>query len=1264
MRTRNHLPLVFLLAALLVLPLLPGFAWAEEAAVLEEVVTEEVIAPEETEPADAVESVEEAEPAEVAEPVEETEPVEEVAVEEEIEETVEPIEAEAITNVAQIGTRKYTTLEEAVSRAVDGDTIVILADYEMPDTITVSKTITIDTNGHTLSSGFTDSLNGLFNVTGNLTLVGNGSLVKSDRYAIVIKEGSVVVDGPAVRAESWTIDLSRGTTLTVRSGSVIADSSYAIASWSNASGTSPCVINIEGGTIAASGIAINLQATYTTLNISGGSITGRQGVDVYYTHINVNMTGGTIDAERYGIVSHVGDSPVVVSGGSVSGGERCITSDPSNNYPWTSIFKLQGGTFSGDVYVQHGSGFISGGTFDRPVPSGYLAAGVSQNASGEVVVDVSRYPVRLVHNSTPSLKTSLADAVSAAANGDTIELLTDITQTAAIDISGIGVTLDLAGHELSYNGDSRYLIRATESGSITIADSSEDATGAIDFSSTSTGGSGRIAALWADGGTVAVHGGSVYGNEYGIFTKGEGNAVEVAGATVTGGLTGIYVGSYAASESATVTIGEGAHVEGEAANGSGIFVNAGTATIDITGGVITGFQGINQANGTMTLTMSAGEVEGSSTTSLASVAAIAAKGTSTVTITGGTVSGTNALILMPSSSSATCAPTISGGDFFGTVTSDTSGFVTGGTFDALDDRYVAEGYAKQAIEGDRVAVVHDDLVAVLFPSSATYDRTDHTPEVFVGFVSQAEAVVPDSVVWTLGGEEVTSLVDAGTYVVTATLGDETATAEFVIEPRNIDEVLPAQDDPCWTKQLTITGGFDPTQLSYNGVTLAEGTDFTTRSLSEWSSEYYEASWDEEVEYTGQGNFCGTTTRTTTFLAYQMSGDEVRILDIPNQCYTGTPVTPSVSAQFQPDGVHWVPIDHKVTYENNDAPGTGTAVVTLQFPWYGTFTKDFQIIDVQELSEALKDSFDLLQSAVPNTTDPLDIPGGATVMPQDAIDALSAAHNAATEVLDAPQSAEQVAQATAELEAAIEAARAVATTHALDRSAWDKVSDEIGTALSSSAVSTDAKTYSKLMDGTTQNLEPGQQFYMLNDVQAFYGAAVGASQANMAATTQRQVNEAVAAAQAALDAFEAAAHTYAAPAPMYRLYNRWTYEHFYCASEEERDKLVSVGWTYEGVGWYAPSFGDPVYRLYNKWAPGGDHHYTMSKDEYDYLCSVGWTGEGIGWYSDFSHEVPVYREYNPYETAHNHNYTPDRAEHENLVSLGWHDEGIGWYGVQP
>ena len=130
--------------------------------------------------------------------------------------------------------------------------------------------------------------------------------------------------------------------------------------------------------------------------------------------------------------------------------------------------------------------------------------------------------------------------------------------------------------------------------------------------------------------------------------------------------------------------------------------------------------------------------------------------------------------------------------------------------------------------------------------------------------------------------------------------------------------------------------------------------------------------------------------------------------------------------------------------------------------------------------------------------------------------------------------------------------------------------------------------------------------------------------------------------------------------MYRLYNRYTGEHFYTSDVSERDHLVSVGWSYEGVGWVAPVSGDPVYRLYNGHVRGGDHHYTTSASERDSLVRAGWSYEGVGWRSGGS--VPVYRQYNPYARTGTHNYTADGSENDRLVSVGWRAEGVGWYAV--
>lgn len=130
--------------------------------------------------------------------------------------------------------------------------------------------------------------------------------------------------------------------------------------------------------------------------------------------------------------------------------------------------------------------------------------------------------------------------------------------------------------------------------------------------------------------------------------------------------------------------------------------------------------------------------------------------------------------------------------------------------------------------------------------------------------------------------------------------------------------------------------------------------------------------------------------------------------------------------------------------------------------------------------------------------------------------------------------------------------------------------------------------------------------------------------------------------------------------MYRMYNRFSGEHFYTASAYERDSLRRGDWNYEGIGWIAPTSGDPVFRLYN---PGlGDHHYTMSVGERDVLvANHGWIYEGIGWYSGGN--IPLLRQYNPGLRRGQHNYTASQYEFDvNNANYGWLPEGIGWYAI--
>lgn len=130
--------------------------------------------------------------------------------------------------------------------------------------------------------------------------------------------------------------------------------------------------------------------------------------------------------------------------------------------------------------------------------------------------------------------------------------------------------------------------------------------------------------------------------------------------------------------------------------------------------------------------------------------------------------------------------------------------------------------------------------------------------------------------------------------------------------------------------------------------------------------------------------------------------------------------------------------------------------------------------------------------------------------------------------------------------------------------------------------------------------------------------------------------------------------------VYRLYNPNSGDHHYTINQNERDRLITLGWNDEGIGWDAPAVGGEVYRLYNPNAYCYNHHYTMDKNERDTLIRLGWKNEGLAWYSQINTEsAPVYRLYNP--NSGEHHYTMDKKEKDMLVTLGWNYEGEAWYG---
>ncbi|MFV0527173.1 MAG: hypothetical protein ACK5MN_00400 [Lachnospiraceae bacterium] len=90
--------------------------------------------------------------------------------------------------------------------------------------------------------------------------------------------------------------------------------------------------------------------------------------------------------------------------------------------------------------------------------------------------------------------------------------------------------------------------------------------------------------------------------------------------------------------------------------------------------------------------------------------------------------------------------------------------------------------------------------------------------------------------------------------------------------------------------------------------------------------------------------------------------------------------------------------------------------------------------------------------------------------------------------------------------------------------------------------------------------------------------------------------------------------------VHRLYNRNSGEHVYTSTWSEVQNLVANGWKHEGLAFAtaSPGNGYAVYRLYNRNATGqfeaGSHHYTQSAAERDRLVAVGWKYEGVAYYA--------------------------------------------------
>lgn len=478
--------------------------------------------------------------------------------------------------VAQVDGTNYETLADAIE-AANNKTLTLLKDVNGQIVIPEGKTVTLDLNGNTVTapSGRYDAVinQGTLTVTdsqktGEIISNGNGGIGISAGSDTTIEYAKVTGREGAIGGDKSTV----GAKLTINDGVFTGvDNAVVIFNGSKRDGdANKITINggIFNGKIQSPGyIACGIYAPWKdditvnngTFNIENGAgIVARGGmVTVKGGEFNTtgNITGmvgdykGTVPCSALVFDSTAGypgmndDSQIVVEDGKFKSDVAAVTvikqtSDAGNRV------KVTGGTFSSDV-------------------SAYVAKGYVQNENGTVEQLGETNAVAKIGD---TYYKTLADAVAAAQNGETVTLLKNVELNSTLTLNK-NMTLDLNGCEIS-NGSTMgtdYLVSIAANADVSIvgnkenskiSDSRSNAQGTItavvvygkltvagDNLTISRGANGIAIKVEDNPGTLIVNGGTITVDKP---TQTSSQAIQNWGnATINGGVFNGDVDSYA-----------------------------------------------------------------------------------------------------------------------------------------------------------------------------------------------------------------------------------------------------------------------------------------------------------------------------------------------------------------------------------------------------------------------------------------------------------------------------------------------------------------------------------------------------------------------------------------------------------------------------------------------------------------------------------------------------------------------------------------------
>lgn len=345
--------------------------------------------------------------------------------------------------VAEVKGVSYSSLQEAIDAAQDGATVTLLTDATADATIAADKNITLDLGGKTLTN--TNAGKATLTIAkGATATVKNGSIVGGKSFYTIQNNGTATLeDVTATAGNTDSSMLDNWGTLTIKSGSY-AGGLNVVKSEEDS------VLTINGG---------KFELSYAT--------SGYTGVILNYGNATIN-SGEFICSASYVKWAH----------------PQCVATGLVEGHP--SSTKITGGAFTNTFKdtssnIFHGVGKatsdnfeVSGGTFNKSVPSSYFAEGLTYAKNSDGTYGVATAIAQIGTDRYTSLQAAI-NAVGKKAK--TIQLLNDATENVTIAATK-QITLDLNGHTLN-GGTGTAKATILNKGNVTITDTSAGKTGTI-----------------------------------------------------------------------------------------------------------------------------------------------------------------------------------------------------------------------------------------------------------------------------------------------------------------------------------------------------------------------------------------------------------------------------------------------------------------------------------------------------------------------------------------------------------------------------------------------------------------------------------------------------------------------------------------------------------------------------------------------------------------------------------------------------------------